>query len=230
MTNEDELRKRYMQSRGMSAVGGAAKGASAGTAIMPGVGSAIGAGLGGIAGWISGGPSEAERLRDEQLAELMRLEEFNALGIGPRAEALARSQAQGAGNIREMRLNQMAERGITDTSGSAKDFMALMDAEGERLARTEQNIMQANLQKEQQQRDEIARMQNQQLKEQQQDREDMMNDIEAAMSNPAMMPELEALFAEEVGTTEKQAAGVSEVDAATIATLIKLAGQYGLLI
>ena len=73
MTNEDELRKRYMQSRGMSAVGGAAKGASAGTAIMPGVGSAIGAGLGGIAGWISGGPSEAERLRDEQLAELMRL-------------------------------------------------------------------------------------------------------------------------------------------------------------
>ena len=91
---EQELRRQYMQSRGKKAAAGAATGAAAGTAIMPGVGSAIGAGLGGIAGWISGGPSEAERLRDEQLAELMRLEELNALGLDPKVEALKRQELQ----------------------------------------------------------------------------------------------------------------------------------------
>ena len=223
MATEDELRKRYMQSRGMSAAGGAAKGAAAGTAIMPGVGSAIGAGLGGIAGWISGGPSEAERLRDEQLKELLRKQEMDALGLDPRRRAILEAEAR-AGQ------EEMAMGGITEV-GAGSAFaaqLAQQDQQDKREAAFQRNIMLQDQQERERQEAEIARMQNQQLKEQQEDREALMNDIQAAMSSPAMLEEFEYMFAEEVGTTEKQAAKVSEVDAATVSTLIKLAGQYGL--
>ena len=211
---EQELRRQYMQSRGKKAAAGAATGAAAGTAIMPGVGSAIGAGLGGIAGWISGGPSEAERLRDEQLAELMRLEELNALGLDPKVEALKRQELQGSGDMREMRLNRMAEQGITGGGGAAKEFQAMMDFEAKRKAGIEQQIMKENIIKEQEQRAEIARLQGQQLEEQQQDNEEMYNALVSAMTDVGMAGEFDSMFGSrsKVKSREELAAKMDEYD------------------
>lgn len=64
---------------------GAATGAAIGTAIAPGIGTAIGAGVGfvggGVGGMLMGGPSEYDKLRDEQIADLKRRQEMGMLGL-----------------------------------------------------------------------------------------------------------------------------------------------------
>lgn len=78
----DEKRK---ASTTQGAAYGAGTGAMIGTAIAPGVGTAIGAGVGlvggGVYGMLTGGPTEYERMRDEQIADLKRRQELGLLGL-----------------------------------------------------------------------------------------------------------------------------------------------------
>lgn len=78
----DEKRK---ASTAQGAAYGASTGAAIGTAIAPGIGTAIGAGVGfvggGVGGMLMGGPSEYDKLRDEQIADLKRRQEMGMLGL-----------------------------------------------------------------------------------------------------------------------------------------------------
>ena len=71
----------------------------------------------------------------------------------------------------------------------------------------------------------IARMQTQQLKEQQQENEDLRNDMMAAMSNPAMQKELGFWLSDELVDIEKLADMTTEEQRAAADAMIKMGNE-----
>jgi len=105
--------------RGAAAAQGAATGAGIGATLGFGVpGAAIGAGIGALGGAVFGG-DEAAALREEELAELRRRQEMNALGLTDEQEAALRSQIMGpASQLAGERSGQMAKLAATQDLGA----------------------------------------------------------------------------------------------------------------
>ena len=105
--------------RGAAALQGAATGAGIGATLGFGVpGAAIGAGIGALGGAVFGG-DEAAALREEELAELRRRQEMDALGLTDEQEAALRSQIMGpASQLAGERSGQMAKLAATQDLGA----------------------------------------------------------------------------------------------------------------
>ena len=91
----------------------------AGAALGFGVpGALVGAGIGALGGAVFGG-DEAAALREEELAELRRRQEMNALGLTDEQEAALRSQIMGpASQLAGERSGQMAKLAATQDLGA----------------------------------------------------------------------------------------------------------------
>ena len=140
----------YLMQRVSSAGQAAATGASIGSAASP-LGAAIGAGIGGVGGFLMGGPSEAQKLRDEQLKEYMRRKELGMLGLTPEELQIINAQMKDPLLAQQRQAEQAykAGLGIGDASAAvvAQQSIARQAAEAEQMARVNQQIQAANLQK-----------------------------------------------------------------------------------
>lgn len=142
-------KNRYGTQRAKSSLSGAASGAALGTSALPGIGTAIGAGVGGLAGLLLGGPTDAQRLRDEELDKLMMRQKLNALGLTKSEEdALSRRlldpvKAQQS----EATKRRLAAMQMGDVGGGAYAKAALKQGEDEAAALMEGNkaIAQADI-------------------------------------------------------------------------------------
>lgn len=105
--------------RGAAALQGAATGAGIGATLGFGVpGAAIGSAIGALGGAVFGG-DEAAALREEELAELRRRQEMDALGLTDEQEAALRSQIMGpASQLAGERSGQMAKLAATQDLGA----------------------------------------------------------------------------------------------------------------
>lgn len=141
----------YLMQRTSSAAQGAAAGAALGSAASP-LGSLIGAGVGGLAGFAMGGPSEAQKLRDEQLAEYRRRQEMGLLGLTDEELAVLRAQMVDPmlAQQRQFAAAQAAGMGMMGAGAAgltAKTAIAMEAEKARQRQVAQQQLAQAHLQK-----------------------------------------------------------------------------------
>lgn len=153
MADDKYFDEKRTASTAQGAAYGASTGAAIGTAIAPGVGTAIGAGVGliggGIGGMLMGGPSEYDKLRDEQIADLKRRQEMGLLGLTDEerqnleAQMIDPMRAQ----QREAFMRGQAAMSGVDASTAAKMNIGQQQRMAEAAAPARTEIGRADLQK-----------------------------------------------------------------------------------
>ena len=153
MAEEKYFDEKRTASTAQGAAYGASTGAAIGTAIAPGIGTAIGAGVGfvggGIGGMLMGGPSEYDKLRDEQIADLKRRQEMGMLGLTDEerqnleAQMIDPMRAQ----QREAFIRGQAAMSSVDATTAAKMNIGQQQRMAEAAAPARTEIARADLQK-----------------------------------------------------------------------------------